>query len=225
MESLSHWDSAADFSGQAAAALILGIEPSSLGSSIPEQVRVSVVYRRMAQDYERALKRLYHEVFNIYPEDPLEIYSNPSHELISVKLKNLYAHWTTNEEDGTFTDWLIDDPASAFQAQIFSRETLADWLDAIQMKTAYQFRLDTSRLNSNRQCHWPWGNHHTENLGHLEAAARRFWTNYDPSDPTTACKNEDVADWLMTNRGISKNMADAIASMLRVDGLRTGPRK
>lgn len=140
MESLSHWDSAAEFSGQAAAALILGIEPSSLGSPITEQDRVSVVYGRMAQDYERALKRLYHEAFNIYPEDPLEIYSNLAHELISVKLKNLYTHWTTNEEDGTFTDWLIDDPASAFQAQKFSREILADWLDAIQLKTAYEFR-------------------------------------------------------------------------------------
>lgn len=140
MESFSHWDSAAEFSGQAAAALILGVEPSSLESSITEQARVSVVYDRMALDYERALKRLYHEAFNIYPEDPLEIYSNSSCELISVKLKNLHTHWTTNEEDGTFTNWLIDDHASAFQAQYFSRATLADWLDAIQLKSAYQFR-------------------------------------------------------------------------------------
>lgn len=141
MESLSHWDSAAEFSGQAAAALVLGIEPNSLGTSITEQDRVNVVCGRMAQDYERALKRLYHEAFNIYPDDPLEVYSNSGHELISVKLKNLYMHWTTtNEEDGTFTDWLIDDHASAFQTQNFSRETLAVWLDAIQLKSIYRFR-------------------------------------------------------------------------------------
>ena len=225
MESLSHWDSAAEFSGQAAAALILGIEPSSLGSPITEQDRVSVVYGRMAQDYERALKRLYHEAFNIYPEDPLEIYSNSSCELISVKLKNLHTHWISSEEESPFTEWLLNEHASAFQAQNFSRETLADWLDAIQLKSAYQFRLDISRLDSNRQGHWPWGNHHTKHLGYLEAAARRFWTNYDPSDPTTACTNEEIADWLRANHGISKNMAEAIASMLRADGLKTGPRK
>lgn len=225
MESLSHWDSADEFTGQAAAALVLGIEPNSLGSSGTEQDRLNVVCNRMALDYEKALKRLYHEAFNTYPEDPQEIYSNSAHELKSVKLKNLCTQWIENEEDSPLTDWLLNDNASAFQAQKFSRETLADWLDAIKLKTAYQFRLDISRLNSNRQGHWPWGNHHTENLGHLEAAARRFWTNYDPSDPTTACKNDDVADWLETNRGISKNMAQAIASMLRADGLKTGPRK
>lgn len=140
MESLSHWDSAAEFSGQAAAALILGIEPNSLGSSMTEQAQVSVVYGRMTQDYERALKRLYHEAFNIYPEDPLEIYSNSAQELFSVKLKNLSAHWATHEDDSTFTNWLIDDHASAFKAQHFSRETLANWLDEIQLKSAYQFR-------------------------------------------------------------------------------------
>lgn len=140
MESLSHWNSAAEFSGQAAAALILGIEPNSLGSSITEQDRVSVVYGRMAKDYERALKRRYHEAFNIYPEDPLEIYSNPAHELMSVKLNNLCMQWIEDEEEGPLTDWLLNDHASAFAAQNFSRENLADWLDAIQLKSAYQFR-------------------------------------------------------------------------------------
>lgn len=225
MEFLSQWDYAAEFSGQAAAALILGIDPSSLEASTIEQDRVSVVCERMAHDYERALKRLYHEAFKINPEDPLEIYSNSSCELISVKLKNLHTQWISSEEESLFTDWLINDHASAFQNQNFSRETLADWLDAIQLKSAYQFRLDSSRLGSNRNGHWPWGNHHTKHLGYLEAAARRFWTNYDPSDPTTACTNEEIADWLTANHAISKNMAEAIASMLRADGLKTGPRK
>ncbi|WCM86681.1 hypothetical protein [Acidovorax sp. NCPPB 3576] len=72
---------------------------------------------------------------------------------------------------------------------------------------------------------WPWGNHHTEALGHLEAAAKRFWTDlYDPSDPSTAPTNDMVERWLITERGVSKQKAAAIASILRLDGLRTGPR-
>lgn len=140
METLSHWDSADEFTGQAAAALVLGIEPNSLGSSVTEQNRVNVVCDRMALDYERALKRLYHEAFNIYPEVPQEIYSNSAHELQSVKLKNLYTLWTTNEEDCALNDWLINDHASAFETQNFCRETIADWLDAIQLKSAYEFK-------------------------------------------------------------------------------------
>jgi hypothetical protein len=72
---------------------------------------------------------------------------------------------------------------------------------------------------------WPWGKHHTEYLGHLEAAARKWWNLYDPSDPTTAPTNEMVSDWLQSERNISGEKARAIASMLRPDGLRTGPRK
>jgi hypothetical protein len=71
---------------------------------------------------------------------------------------------------------------------------------------------------------WPWGRHHTEYLGHLDAAARKWWHSYEPSDPSTAPTNEIVADWLRNERGISKEKARAIASMLRPDGLPTGPR-
>ncbi len=71
---------------------------------------------------------------------------------------------------------------------------------------------------------WPWGTHHTETLGHLEAAARRFWILYDPDDPSTAPTNDMVIDWLVKERHASKNMAKAIATILRSDGLPTGPR-
>lgn len=72
--------------------------------------------------------------------------------------------------------------------------------------------------------HWPWGDHHTELLGHLEAAATQFWVRYDPSDPSTAPTNEMVSSWLRSERNISREKAQAIASILRADGLRTGPR-
>ena len=79
-----------------------------------------------------------------------------------------------------------------------------------------------SKLVSN----WPWGNHHTILLGHLDAAARRYWgSKYEPSDTSTANTNATVSGWLQTERNVSQTMADSIATMLRPDGLPTGPRK
>lgn len=72
---------------------------------------------------------------------------------------------------------------------------------------------------------WPWGTHHTELLGHLDAAARKFWTLYDPADLSTAPTNEMVAEWLQEHRDVSKDKSRAIASILRPDGLPTGPRR
>ena len=71
---------------------------------------------------------------------------------------------------------------------------------------------------------WPWGSHHTESLGHLEAAAQRFWVRYDPLDATTAPTNAEVSQWLQETRKVSQTKAHAIASMLRPDDLPTGPR-
>ena len=72
---------------------------------------------------------------------------------------------------------------------------------------------------------WPWGSHHTELLGHLEAAAKMFWVRYDPANPkATAPKNETVINWLKTERNVSQTVAISMATMLRPDGLKTGPR-
>ena len=71
---------------------------------------------------------------------------------------------------------------------------------------------------------WPWGDHETELLRHLAEAAERFWTNYDPEQPDTAPTNEQVADWLVS-RGVSKNLATSIATILRADNLPAGRRK
>jgi hypothetical protein len=71
---------------------------------------------------------------------------------------------------------------------------------------------------------WPWGTYETDSLRHLAAAANRFWRNYNPKDATTAPTNKDVSDWLV-GQGASRRIADSIASILRVDGLATGPRK
>lgn len=71
---------------------------------------------------------------------------------------------------------------------------------------------------------WPWGPHSTNLLRHLAGAARRFWANFDPSDISTAPTNEQVATWLQA-KGVSQRNADAMATILRADGLPTGPRR
>lgn len=71
---------------------------------------------------------------------------------------------------------------------------------------------------------WPWGRHETDLLRKLAEAAHKFWNNYDPSDPTTAPTNKQVIDWL-TAQGISGRTAEVMATILRADGLPTGPRK
>jgi hypothetical protein len=71
---------------------------------------------------------------------------------------------------------------------------------------------------------WPWGSYETRLLRHLAAAADRFWKNYDPSDPATAPTNQEVIDWLM-EQGVAPRNAEVMATMLRADGLRPGPRK
>lgn len=73
--------------------------------------------------------------------------------------------------------------------------------------------------------HWPWGAHNTHLLSCMEAAAKRFWLLYDPSDPSTAPTNNQVASWLKDEYGISNDKANAIASILRADGLPAGPRR
>lgn len=70
---------------------------------------------------------------------------------------------------------------------------------------------------------WPWGDHETVLLQHLAAAAEKFWARYDATDPTTAPTNEEVGGWLQ-GRGVSESMSKRMATILRPDGLPTGPR-
>jgi len=70
---------------------------------------------------------------------------------------------------------------------------------------------------------WPWGRYETKSLRKLAQAADRFWKNYDPADPSTAPTNAQVAKWQIEEK-VTPRIADAIASILRADGLQTGRR-
>jgi hypothetical protein len=121
-------------------------------------------------------------------------------------------------------NWLKNEEETKFENQLFNREEVDRWTNANGLLSVYKFNPVASERSSS-MARWPWGAHHTELLGHLDAAARRYWLNYDPSDTGTASTNVTVSEWLQKERKVSRTMADAIASMLRADGLPTGPRK
>ncbi len=71
---------------------------------------------------------------------------------------------------------------------------------------------------------WPWGNHETELLRNLAVAGNKFWALYDPTEPSTAPTNDAVVKWLKA-QGVADRNAQVMATMLRADGLPSGPRK
>lgn len=71
---------------------------------------------------------------------------------------------------------------------------------------------------------WPWGDHETELLRKLAAAADKFWKRYDPAEASTAPTNAAVVAWLK-EEGVAERNAEVMATILRADGLPSGPRK
>lgn len=98
----------------------------------------------------------------------------------------------------------------------------ATWLSKIGHKTPAEFPWTPQQLRPGIH-QWPWGGYQTKALGLLALAADKFWKHYDPSDKSTAPKNDTVIAWLVEN-GVTQRKAEVIASLLRADDLPTGPR-
>lgn len=221
MADLSNWDFAPAFSGIQAALLILGIDPTNAGQ---DDRKIVPVIQRMREDYKGALgaavlaRDLQDSSKGNLP-DPMQ---GP---------KNLYSRrmfhptgYEYNLDRLKEGHWLSDEGETTFDTQQFLRDEVARWLGATGMSSVYKFGAE-SKDDRPAGARWPWGDHHTDLLGHIEAAAREFWVNYDPQNTKgTAPKNLAVIAWLQ-ERGVSHSMANSIATILRVDGLATGPRK
>jgi len=67
-------------------------------------------------------------------------------------------------------------------------------------------------------------NYTTRLLEAVYAARKEHWDSFNPDDVTTAPKAATVREWLKKNHGVSGRMAMAIATILRGDEVRTGPR-
>jgi hypothetical protein len=51
-----------------------------------------------------------------------------------------------------------------------------------------------------------------------QRGGRTLWANFDPTDHTTAPTNEEVIAWLLKRPGVSKSMAERMATILRAEG-------
>lgn len=91
-------------------------------------------------------------------------------------------------------------------------------LDAFKAERSADFEVATPPTSAR------WPAHETKKLTALRLAAVKFWSNYDPSQPDTAPKNETVIQWLQKEHGIGATPAAEMASILRPESLRTGPR-
>lgn len=85
-------------------------------------------------------------------------------------------------------------------------------------------RAQETKVSHQSKSRWPWGDHETDLLRKLATAAEKFWKLYDPADATTAPTNQAVVDWLKSE-GVAERNAQVMATILRADGLQTGPRK
>ena len=228
---LRHWDFATHFTGEEAAALIMGIDPKLPKSEVDTTYPI---VERMRSAYQNALGEA---IWAYEFKDGAGV--DQSLVDITEKSTGLYSYRMRHISGRQFDifrlhagHWLNDQIETSFEAQEFTREELVRWLSAIEMKSEYHFNdlhhtvgFSPNFADKNNSTKWPWGEYETKLLQHLEAAAIRFWVKYDPTDPSTAPVNQDVSTWLQDHRALSKSMADSIATILRVDGLKTGPRK
>lgn len=206
MFDLSHWDFEDVFTLSEVSALIAGKDPKP-GVKVGEMVEVP----------HTITKRVIESALNAHQcekrQEPI-----PSEYL---RTNMLYVF---DRKKGIFES--IGDLVFGGNEVTVSRDEVARWLDVNGLKSKYAFRRETNKQVIESNHIWPWGNHSTQMLEHLAAAAQRYYgANYDPNDGTTAPTNAAVSEWLHTKRKVSKSMADSIASMLRPDGLPTGPRK
>lgn len=218
MDDFSEWDFAESFTAVEAALLIEGKKPSDCGPNFLDgyQKRVvsKVILARMQRDYNDTCNRHGLDLHEILPT-----------ALSSVMLNLLIRDLTRRDGEVSLNKWLLNSEKSDFYKQSFARHDIQRWLDANHLQSKYLFMTTQPPGTETPPGRWPWGDYRTDLLEHLAATAVRFWQHYDPTDETYAPTNSEVSKWLVKEREVSQKMADAIASMLRPDGLPTGPRK
>ncbi|MDP2267225.1 MAG: hypothetical protein Q8J70_11790 [Thiobacillus sp.] len=99
----------------------------------------------------------------------------------------------------------------------------AAWLKTIGHRPPEKFPWIPDKMQSGNHV-WPWGKYETNLLATLALAADKFWGNYDPNNSTPP-KQLEVVGWLLKNGAPSNNIAEAIATILRADGLPTRSKR
>ena len=243
MNELKHWDFATAFSGFEAASLMLGIDPRRLEN---KESHVSVPLNEIKKCYKNGISHMNFHLNGGFHDDHLDIEKIWPIELISEEMEFLERRSHLYEDESSSVIWINDQEKCDFKNQRFSRSTIVHWLKNMGVPSAYKFNLtmeekDTNtNTNTNTEAEaeaeaktvisesagkWPWGNHQTAVLEHLEAAANEFWVKYQVSkDIKDAPKNDTVVEWLVATYKQSNSMANSIATMLRPQEIRTGPK-
>ncbi|MRW83024.1 hypothetical protein GJ698_02830 [Pseudoduganella sp. FT26W] len=243
MQHVNHWDYAERFTGREAAFLIAGFDPSS--NLLEDSYRVQPIIRRMKEAYYSACSDFRFDVDGAAESDGLMFSRNTKAEgnLLSIEIATLVRDFENSEfakkdiflakdlsakYEAAFS--LAFDPliawngsdAHEFDDQYFSRSELQRWITANGLASSYLFGKTHPASVVGET--FPWGQHNTVLLSRLAEAAMQFWSLYDPDEPSTAPTNDQVRMWLV-ERGVTERIADAMATILRADGLRSGRRK
>ena len=222
MPDFSNWDFAEKFSGVEVASLMLGVDPAV---AMQEQEKLYPAIQRLRHAYEGALTAA------IWAFD-FNDSTNGSLPDIAASSKSLYSHRMLLVNGGEFDiyklingNWLRNEEETKFENQLFSRAEVYRWTSANGLRSFYAFK-PAENDQSSSMTRWPWGDHHTKLLGNLNLCARKFWCDYDPANPKgTAPKSAEVILWLINECKVSESIAKAMATLLRPDDLKTGPRK
>ena len=249
---LRHWRAVEKISVEQAGLLIAGVDPFDMagaGSALVARGRTFEMAIRQAS--ERAFSyahgvvhRLDQEPIDPWLVDIWEMSDCFDRHLPSIELRNSVAAVLKDPENVP----LLAPVDPWFSETVYARE-LIRWMTANEIRSAYDFPdgqavvIRDRGLTSWAEWHaernlaeseqvdtletgtpWPWGSYETMLLRKMAAAAERFWVNYDPGDATTAPTNAQVISWLKS-QGVAERTAEVMATILRVDGLPTGPRK
>lgn len=242
-EILPHWELSDSFTVIEAAALIAGVEPTSIDESLEwfRDKQSGFTVSDGIHEFTAALNIL----LNAIRSGSLKADDNTGHlKVISVERSDL-VEWISSKgkrfrpafffPDDQDSEGFTTDPKAAHRLRQLEADNarlveqvaelerrLAEATAAAQQAPQQDAPQPDAKAPGGR---WPWGVHHTENLGHLEAAGLRHWQWFDPSDHTTAPTNETVIGWLKSEHKVSDNLARAMATILRADKLPHGPRR
>jgi len=116
------------------------------------------------------------------------------------------------------------------ESTVITRATLEGWINRQNIEVVRRLRPKSVTINAERVtvsheqekpiAALPYYGHQSEGLEFVDDAIKQFWSTYDPDDPTTAPRKDDVIEYLRS-RGATKNVAETVDKILRPENART----
>ncbi len=129
---VSNWDVVVEFTGEQAAALVVGLDPASSGYT---RTTSTPIYERMKQCYEEKTAWLLEEM------SPYEEYIRATSEMLASTALDEWESAVEPDKWRDFCKWSKDVGRSGFEAQRFTRSELTRWLKVLNVTPVYRFDL------------------------------------------------------------------------------------